>query len=43
MFIISSPDRFARCTLTMTPQEIRIENPDDKTFLLVYHRKHDEK
>jgi len=43
MFIISSPDRFARCILTMTPKEIRIENPDDKTFLMVYYRKQDEK
>lgn len=43
MFITSSPSKFSNCIMTMSPQEVRIENPDDKTFLMVFHRKHVEK
>jgi hypothetical protein len=38
MFILSSPDRFSRCIFTITPQWVRIENPDDKDFLMVFHK-----
>jgi len=43
MFMISSPTKFANCIMTITPQEIRIENSGDKTFPMIYCRKHDEK
>jgi plasmid maintenance system antidote protein VapI len=43
MFIISSPDKESRVAITKTAQEVRIENPDDNNFLVIFYRKHDEK
>jgi len=43
MLIFSSPNIFAHCTIIATSQKVRIENPDDKTFLMTYLRKDDEK
>ena len=41
MFIISSPTKFAHCMMTITPQEIRIENMNDRPFLMIFCRKYD--
>jgi hypothetical protein len=38
MFIISSPDKGSHATITKTPQEVRIENPDDNNFVVIFHR-----
>jgi len=43
MLIFSSPDTFANCTITVTSQKVRIENPDDKTFLMTFRRQDSEK
>jgi predicted XRE-type DNA-binding protein len=39
MFIFSSPALFSRCVITVTSQKVSIENPNDKHFLMVYHKK----
>jgi hypothetical protein len=43
MFIISSPDKVSRATITKTPQEVRIENPDDNNFVVVFSRQDNQK
>jgi predicted XRE-type DNA-binding protein len=43
MFIISSSSKFPRRTMTITAQEVRIENLDDKNFSMVFFREGYEK
>jgi len=43
MFLVSSSTKSTHYIMTKTPQEIRIENPDDKIFSMVFRRQDDKK